>query len=95
MVEPTEVILGVIVTEKSERLKAEEGSYVLRVRRDANKVEIRQAVEKMFKVHVADVRVMNFKGKERRMGMFSGYRPDWKKAVVKLKKGEKIEALER
>ncbi len=88
------MILGVIVTEKSERLKGEEGCYTLRVRRDANKIEIRQAVERLFKVHVTDVRVMNFPGKRRRMGMFSGYRPDWKKAVVKLKKGEKIEALE-
>lgn len=95
MIEPTEVILGVVVTEKSERLKVADGCYTLRVRRDANKIQIRQAVEQMFKVHVVDVRVMNFPGKERRMGMFTGYRPDWKKAVVRLKAGEKIEALER
>lgn len=94
MAEPAEIILGVVVTEKSERLK-EQASYTLRVHRNANKYQIRDAVERLFKVHVDDVRVMNFKGKRRRMGMFSGYRPDWKKAVVKLKKGEKIEVLER
>lgn len=95
MFEPQEIILGVIITEKSERLKGEEGSYTLKVRSDANKIQIRQAVESLFKVHVTDVRVMNFKGKRRRMGSFEGYRPDWKKAVVKLREGEKIEALER
>lgn len=95
MFEPKDVILGVIVTEKSERLKSEEGSYTLKVRGDANKIQIRQAVESLFKVHVREVRVMNFKGKRRRMGAYEGYRPDWKKAVVKLRAGEKIEALER
>jgi len=94
VVEPTDIILGVLVTEKSERLKTG-GRYTLRVRSDANKFQIRDAVERLFKVHVDEVRVMNFRGKKRRMGMFSGYRPDWKKAVVKLKKGERIEALER
>lgn len=94
MIDPTKIILGVVVTEKSERVKGAEGSYTLRVNRDANKHQIRQAVEQMFKVHVTDVRVMNFNGKKRRMGMFQGYRPDWKKAVVKLKEGERIEALE-
>ncbi|MGQ9707789.1 MAG: 50S ribosomal protein L23 [bacterium] len=94
MAEPADVILGVLVTEKSERLKGV-NSYTLRVRSDANKFQIRNAVERIFKVRVTEVRVMNFKGKERKMGMFSGYRPDWKKAVVRLKKGEKIEALER
>ncbi|MGQ9677998.1 MAG: 50S ribosomal protein L23 [bacterium] len=95
MIDPTEIILEVIVTEKSERLKVEEGCYTLRVKGDANKIQIRQAVEQMFKVHVSDVRVMNFQGKRRRMGMFEGYRPDWKKAVVKLRKGERIDVLER
>jgi len=94
MIDPTKIILGVVVTEKSERLKADEGSYTLRVSRNANKHQIRQAVEQMFKVHVTEVRVMNFSGKKRRMGMFEGHRPDWKKAVVKLKEGERIEALE-
>lgn len=94
MIDPTKIILGVIVTEKSERLKQEEGCYTLQVKRDANKIQIREAVEQMFKVHVTDVWVMNFQGKKRRMGRFEGYRSDWKKAVVKLRKGEKIDGLE-
>jgi len=89
------VILGVVVTEKSERLKGAESKYTFRVARNANKVAIRQAVEKLFRVHVTDVRVMIVGGKERRMGLYTGYRPDWKKAVVTVKPGERIEALER
>lgn len=93
--ESTKVVLGVVITEKSERMKEQAHSYTLRVHPAANKYQIRAAVEELFKVHVTDVRVMNFKGKKRRMGVFEGYRPDWKKAVVKLKPGEKIEILER
>jgi large subunit ribosomal protein L23 len=93
--EARKVVLGVVVTEKSERMKEQENSYTLRVHPRANKYQIRAAVEELFKVHVTEVRVMNFGGKRRRMGVFEGFRPDWKKAVVKLKPGEKIEALER
>lgn len=89
------VVLGAVITEKSERLKSSEGKYTFRVAPRANKIEIRLAVERLFKVHVADVRVMNLMGKRRRMGMFEGRRPGWKKAIVKLRKGERIEALER
>ena len=95
MIDPRSVIRGVIVTEKSERLKGAESKYTFRVARNANKVAIRQAVEKLFRVHVTDVRVMIVGGKERRMGLYTGYRPDWKKAVVTVKQGERIEALER
>ncbi|HDR00189.1 MAG TPA: 50S ribosomal protein L23 [candidate division WOR-3 bacterium] len=89
------VIVGALVTEKSERLRAEHGQYTFRVATGATKIEVRRAVEKLFKVHVTDVRVMNYQGKKRRMGMFSGRRPDWRKAVVTVKAGERIEALER
>ncbi|MFO7638661.1 MAG: 50S ribosomal protein L23 [bacterium] len=91
----SEVIVGALVTEKSERLKADFNQYTFRVVTGATKVEVRQAVEKLFKVHVTDVRVMNYLGKKRRMGMFSGRRPEWRKAVVTVKQGETIEALER
>jgi large subunit ribosomal protein L23 len=93
--EPTRVILSLVVTEKAERLKAEQSRYTFKVARTANKIEVRDAVERLFKVHVRDVRVMNFLGKMRRMGRFSGRRPDWKKAIVTLKQGERIESLER
>ncbi|MGB9742995.1 MAG: 50S ribosomal protein L23 [candidate division WOR-3 bacterium] len=93
--EPRKVVLGVVVTEKAERLKEQGNSYTLRVNPKANKYQIRAAVEELFNVHVTEVRVMNFQGKRRRMGVFEGFRPAWKKAVVKLKPGEKIEGLER
>jgi large subunit ribosomal protein L23 len=95
MSEPTRVILSLVVTEKAERLKAEQSRYTFKVARTANKIEVRDAVERLFKVHVREVRVMNYLGKMRRMGRFSGRRPDWKKAIVTLKQGERIESLER
>jgi large subunit ribosomal protein L23 len=95
MSEPTRVILSLVVTEKAERLKAEQSRYTFKVARTANKIEVRHAVERLFKVHVRDVHVMTYLGKMRRMGRFSGRRPDWKKAIVTLKKGERIESLER
>ena len=95
MTEPTRVILSLVVTEKAERLKAEQSRYTFKVARTANKIEVRDAVERLFKVHVREVRVMNYLGKMRRMGRFSGRRADWKKAVVTLKQGERIESLER
>jgi large subunit ribosomal protein L23 len=93
--DPTNVVFAPIITEKSERLKTDANKYTFRVLRTANKVEIRNAVQKLFKVHVTAVHVINYEGKLRRMGRFAGRRPDWKKAVVTVKKGETIEALER
>jgi large subunit ribosomal protein L23 len=84
-----------VVTEKAERLKAEQSRYTFKVAPTANKIEVRDAVERLFKVHVREVRVMNYLGKMRRMGRFEGRRQDWKKAVVTLKLGERIESLER
>jgi large subunit ribosomal protein L23 len=95
MTEPTRVILSHVVTEKAERLKSEQSRYTFKVARTANKIEVRDAVERLFKVHVREVRVMNYLGKMRRMGRFEGRRSDWKKAVVTLKQGERIESLER
>jgi large subunit ribosomal protein L23 len=95
MTEPSRIILSHVVTEKAERLKAEQSRYTFKVARTANKIEVRDAVERLFKVHVREVRVMNYLGKMRRMGRFEGRRPDWKKAVVTLKQGERIESLER
>lgn len=95
MSEPTQIVHSAVITEKTERLKTEENKYTFKVAAGANKIEIRHAVEKLFKVHVTAVHVMVNPGKERRMGRYTGRRPDWKKAVVTLKKGETIEALER
>ena len=67
---------------------------VFEVARDANKIEIRRAVEKLFKVSVTDVRTLVVRGKVKRVGRFTGQRPSWKKAFVTLKPGDNIEFFE-
>ena len=85
-----DVIRRPLVTEKGVAKKEAENTLCFEVDPRANKVQIRSAVEKLFKVKVADVRTANLEGKLRRRGRFSGYRPDWKKAYVKLKPGQKM-----
>jgi large subunit ribosomal protein L23 len=89
-----DVILRPIVTEKSSLMKEEGNQYVFEVARVANKIEIADAVEKLFKVKVLSVKVMNMEGKKRRLGRFSGKRPDWRKAIVKLSPKDKISFFE-
>ena len=84
------VIRRPIITEKGLGVKETEGTLVFDVAPNASKTEVKQAVEALFKVNVAAVRTANVLGKERRRGKFSGYKPDWKKAYVKLKAGEKL-----
>lgn len=79
-----------VITEKSTYLKENLRTVAFKVLRDANKIEIKDAVEKIFKVKVENVRTANFHGKTRRQGRYSGRRPDWKKAYVTLKEGEKM-----
>jgi len=79
-----------IVTEKGVTKKDEEATLCFEVAPDANKTEIKAAVEKLFRVKVDEVRTMNNTGKLRRRGRFTGYRADWKKAYVRLKAGEKM-----
>lgn len=69
------------------------GRYVFKVARNANKIEVKKAVEKVYDVHVTDVNIVNTKGKNRRYGRKIGRTSDWKKAVVTLKAGEKISGL--
>ena len=85
-----EVIRRPLVTEKGVDKKDNERTLCFEVNADANKTQVKAAVEKLFKVKVAEVRTANFEGKLRRRGRFSGYRPDWKKAYVKLKAGQKV-----
>ena len=87
---PYEVIRGPLVTEKSEALRAEQLTLSFRVNRAATKTDIRNAVRKVFNVEVADVRTANYKGKMKRRGRSFGYRPNWKKAFVKLKDGQRM-----
>lgn len=80
-----------LYTEKGLNLKEKENKIIFRVKKNANKCEIKKAVEKIFKVKVADVNTINVLGKKKRQGKYSGKTSDWKKAVVTLKKGEKLE----
>jgi large subunit ribosomal protein L23 len=89
-----DVIKKPLITEKGTRLKEELNKIILKVDPEANKLEIKKAVEVVFKVKVKDVATMNFKGKKKRMGQRQGVRSDWKKAVVTLAEGENVEYLE-
>jgi large subunit ribosomal protein L23 len=88
------VIKSAHITEKVTLQKELQNQIAFKVDRRANKVEIRRAVETLFKTKVVDVKTMNLKGKRRRVGRTSGKKADWKKAVVKLAPGESIEFFE-
>jgi large subunit ribosomal protein L23 len=85
-----DVLVRPLVTEKGIIKKEEERTLCFQVSAEANKIMVKQAVEKLFKVKVAEVRTANFEGKLRRRGKFTGYRSDWKKAYVKLAAGQKL-----
>ncbi len=85
-----QIIRRPVITEKGLGVKETEQTLVFEVAAKATKTEVREAVQQIFKVKVSSVRTANFPGKERRRGKFTGYRPDWKKAYVKLKAGEKM-----
>ncbi len=88
-----EVLRRPLITEKSTTL-VEQNKYAFEVARDANKPQIKDAVEKAFKVKVASVNVMHVPGKMRRAGRQRGMTSSWKKAVVTLEEGNKIELFE-
>ena len=85
-----DVIRRPLITEKGLQVKETESTLVFDVAPEASKTEVKQAVEALFKVKVENVRTANVLGKDRRRGKFSGYKPDWKKAYVRLKEGEKL-----
>jgi large subunit ribosomal protein L23 len=89
-----DIIVRPIITEKSSSLKEAGNQYVFQVWKDANKIEIKKAIEKLFKVTVLAVRVINLEGKKKRLGRFTGKKADWKKAVVKLGPKDKITIFE-
>ena len=94
MKEAQKIVRRPLVTEKSTQQKEESRQYAFEVTRDANKVEIQHAVEQLFKVKVLCVRTCNVLGKMKRMGRKYGKRPDWKKAIVTLKEGDRIDFFE-
>ena len=80
----------IILTEKSNRLR-EKNQVIFEVAEGANKIQIKDAIQKLFKVTVTDVNTMNYRGKERRMGRGYGKLQNWKKAVITLKEGDQIQ----
>jgi large subunit ribosomal protein L23 len=90
---PYEVLRRPLVTEKVTR-QGSQNKYAFAVALDANKVQIKEAVEKAFKVNVVAVNTSRVRGKERSLGRTKGFTPNWKKAVVTIQDGQKIEAFE-
>jgi large subunit ribosomal protein L23 len=80
----------IILTEKSNRLR-EQNQVIFEVANDANKIQIKDAIQKLFKVTVVDVNTMRYRGKERRMGRSYGKLQNWKKAIITLKEGDQIQ----
>ena len=79
-----------VITEKGLAIKENQNTLVFQVAKEATKTEIKEAGQMIFKVKVLSIRTANYPGKERRRGKFAGYRPDWKKAFVRLRAGEKM-----
>lgn len=86
-----QIVQKPLVTERSMELRDDENKYAFRVHPRATKPEIRKAIEELFSVHVVSVTTMNVLGKTKRMGRYVGRRPAWKKAIVKVAEGQKIE----
>jgi len=85
------ILLRPVVTEKATSLQENLNQYVFEVAREANKIQIKKAVESRFKVKVIGVRTMRLSGKLKRLGRFTGRRASWKKAVISLEKDAKID----
>ena len=88
---PQDIVLNPVITEKTLRMAERTNAYTFRVRPNANKVQVRDAIERLFNVTVVSVRTQNYIGKFRRVGRYVGTTPNWKKAVVKVKEGDTIE----
>lgn len=94
MRDPRQIIVRPVVTERSTELADDRGAYTFIVNRDANKIEIKNAVEQLFDVKVDNVRTANYRGKWRRVGSAYGKKAAYKKAIVTLVEGEKIDVYE-
>jgi large subunit ribosomal protein L23 len=92
--DPRTIILEPVVTEKTTRRREVKNEVVFKVAKNANKIEIRNAVEELFDVSVKTVRTIAMHGKVKRLGRFEGKRASWKKAIVTLKEGDVIEFFE-
>ena len=83
-----------LITERATQLQEAGNRYVFEVRRDANKIDIKRAVEGIFEVQVTNVNTCTVRGKIKRLGRFQGRRPNWKKAIVTVAQGQTIEFFE-
>lgn len=90
---PEEIVLRPMITEKSTQMQEQNNQVVFRVVRDANKIEIRRAIEQLFGVKVLGVKTQRTPARWRRVGRNMGRRPSWKKAIVRLREGDRIEGL--
>jgi large subunit ribosomal protein L23 len=95
MRDPRSIVRRALITEKGTVLRETRNQYHFEVAKDANKIEIKQAVEAIFSVKVSAVRTLQQRGKVRRQGRYSGRRSDWKKAIVTLQPDQKIELFEQ
>ena len=93
MKSPYDIIVRPIITEKSTSI-TESGKYTFEVKQGTNKVEVKKAVEEIFKVNVVSVNIVNVRRKARRVGRYEGFRPAVKKAVVTVAEGQTIDAFE-
>ena len=93
--EPRTIVRRAMISEKGTRIREKQNGYLFEVARDANKIEIKRAIESIFSVKVDTVNTIRVHGKPKRMGRYAGHRPDWKKALVTLKKGQTIELFEQ
>ena len=92
--ESRRIIKKPLITEKATLLKEKENKYCFMVEKTATKSQISEAVRELFKVQVESVHTVKVLGKLRRMGAHAGYQPDWKKAIVKVRKGQEIKMVE-
>ena len=95
MKDPRTIVRRALITEKGTVLREVRNQYLFEVTRDANKIDIKRAIEAIFQVKVASVRTQQILGKVRRQGRFSGKRSDWKKAIITLKPDHKIDLFEQ
>lgn len=91
---PRSIVHRALITEKGTRRRETANQYFFEVARDANKIEIKDAVQKIFSVKVKDVRTMNLPAKPRRYGRYQGLSQEWKRAIVTLEAGQSIELFE-
>ncbi len=94
MIHPREIIIAPMLTEKSLLEKETNNRYMFKVSINANKIEIKKAIEKVFSVKVVKINTIRMKGKPKRMGKYEGRRPDWKKAIVTLQADQTIPDFE-